>query len=163
MTLIVGLGETIDDFELLKKFITKHGVVKIHIYGLNPQKGTMFENTEPPSVEYQAGWVRKTREAFPDIDIQAGIWLGRAGYVAELLRAGANSISKFPALKAFGSKQAKEIEKQAKLAGRKFVGTLTKLPKIDWDKEIDKLVLDDDLKDKTRKKLNDYLRRMEGT
>lgn len=161
MTLIVGLGETIDDFELLKKFIEKHGISKIHIYGLNPQKGTMFENAQPPTIEYQSEWIRKTRKAFPDIDIQAGIWLDRVNYVAELLRAGANSISKFPALKAFGSEQAKEIEKQAKLAGRKFIGTLSKIPKIDWDKEVDKLKLDNELKENIKKKLKDYLRLME--
>jgi biotin synthase-like enzyme len=161
MTLIVGLGETIDDFELLKKFIEKHGISKIHIYGLNPQKGTIFENAEPPTVEYQAEWIRKTREAFPNIDIQAGIWLDRVDYVAELLRAGANSISKFPALKAFGSKEAKEIEKQAKLANRKFIGTLTNIPKIDWDGEVDKLKFDAELKNNIKKKLKEYLRSMD--
>ncbi len=156
MTLIVGLGETIDDFELLKRFIEKHGVTKIHIYGLNPQKGTIFENAQPPTVEYQAEWIRKTRESFPSINIQAGIWLDRVDYVAELLRAGANSISKFPALKAFGSKKAKEIENQAKLAGRKFIGTLTKMPKVDWDKEVDKLSFDSELKNNIKKKLKEY-------
>lgn len=161
MTLIVGLGEAIDDFELLKKFISKHGISKIHIYGLNPQKGTLFENAEPPSIEYHAEWIRKTRQAFPNIDIQAGIWLDRVNYVAELLNAGASSISKFPALKAFGSKQAKEIEHQAKLAGRKFIGTLTKMPRIDWDEEVGKLDYDIELKEQIKKKIRDYLRQME--
>ena len=161
MTVIVGLGEAIDDFELLKKFITKHGISKIHIYGLNPQKGTIFEKTEPPSIEYQAEWIRKTREAFPNIDIQAGIWLDRVNYVAELLNAGASSISKFPALKAFGSKQAKEIEHQAKLAGRKFIGTLTKMPRIDWEEEVGKLDYGIELNEQIKKKIRDYLRQME--
>ena len=163
MTLIAGLGETIDDFELLKKFIAKHGITKIHIYGLNPQKGTVFEDATPPTAEYQAEWVMKTREAFPDIDIQAGIWLDRADYVAALLRAGANSISKFPALKAFGSKEAKEIELQAKLAGRRFVGTLIKMPRVDWDKEVDKLdsqIFNADLKMNIKQKLREYLKSM---
>ncbi len=160
MTIIVGLGESIDDFELLKKFIEKHGVTKIHIYGLNPQKGTAFENAKPPAAEYQSEWIRRTRMAFPNIDIQAGIWLDRVDYVAELLRAGANSISKFPALKAFGSKEANEIENQAKLANRKFIGTLSKMPKVDWDNEVDKLKFDIELKNNIKKKLKDYLRSM---
>jgi biotin synthase-like enzyme len=163
MTLIVGLGEIIDDFELLKRFIEKHGISKIHIYGLNPQKGTMFENSKPPSVEYQAEWIRRTRKAFPDINIQAGIWLDRVDYVVELLKAGANSISKFPALKYFGSKEAKEIENQSKLAGRKFIGSLSKLPRADWDREVDKLdsaLFDKELKEKIKKKLKDYLKKM---
>jgi biotin synthase-like enzyme len=163
MTIIVGLGESIDDFELLKKFITKHEITKIHIYGLNPQKGTAFENAKPPAVEYQSEWIRRTRMAFPNIDIQAGIWLDRVDYVAELLRAGTNSISKFPALKAFGSKEANEIEKQVKLANRKFIGTLSKMPKVDWDNEVDKLKFDIELKNNIKKKLKDYLRSMEKT
>jgi biotin synthase-like enzyme len=157
MTLIVGLGESIDDFELLKKFITKHEITKIHIYGLNPQKGTIFENAKSQSIEYQSEWIRKTRQAFPNIDIQAGIWLDRVDYVSELLKAGANSISKFPALKKFGSKEAKEVEEQAKLAGRKFIGTLTKMPKIDWGKEIGILTFDIELKNNIKKKLNEYI------
>jgi biotin synthase-like enzyme len=160
MTIIVGLGETINDFELLRRFISKHGITKIHVYGLNPQKRTMFENAEPPSVGYQAEWIRMVRKAFPDMNIQAGIWLDRVDYVAELLKAGANSISKFPALKKFGSEEAKEIERQAGLAGRKFVGSLTKLPKINWEREVDKLKLDSVLKEKIKKKLALYIAQM---
>jgi len=160
MTIILGIGETLDDFELLKKFIKRYGITKIHIYGLNPQKGTIFENSPPPTVGYQSEWISKTRKAFPDIDIQAGIWLDRVNTVAQLLEAGANSISKFPALKSFGSPEAKEIEKQARLADRKFLGTLTKLPEINWTKEVDKLKLDDALKEKVKIKLNAYLKKM---
>jgi biotin synthase-like enzyme len=160
MTLIVGLGETIDDFVLLKKFIKRHGVTKIHIYGLNPQKGTIFEKTAPPTIGYQSEWIRMTRKAFPGINIQAGIWLDRVGYVSELLKAGANSVSKFPALKSFGSKEAKEIERQARLANRKFLGTLTRMPKVDWDWEVDKLSFDDGLKAKVKSKLMAYLKNM---
>jgi biotin synthase-like enzyme len=126
MTLIVGLGETISDFELLKGFITHHNIKKIHIYGLNPQKGTIFEKTLAPTPEYQAEWIAKTRIAFPKIDIQCGIWLDRVSRVSLLLKAGANSISKFPAIRHFGGKEAMEIENQARLAGRVFRGTLTK-------------------------------------
>jgi len=160
MTIIIGLGETINDFELLEDFIKKHGISKIHIYGLNPQKGTMFEKADPPSADYQATWIRRTRQAFSDINIQCGIWLDRVSYVSKLLRAGANSISKFPAIKYFGSKQAKEIERQARLANREFKGTLTKLPDINWDEEVNKLSLDNELKEKIKLKLKAYLKRM---
>ncbi len=161
MTIILGIGETLDDFELLKKFIKKYGVTKIHVYGLNPQKGTIFENAEPPNASYQAEWIKRIREAFPDIDIQAGICLDRTNTVAQLLRAGANSISKFPALKSFGSSEAKEIERQAKIADRKFLGTLTKLPDINWVGEVDKLKLDAALKERIKKKLAIYLSQMQ--
>lgn len=160
MTIIIGLGETINDFKLLRDFIKKYGISKIHIYGLNPQKRTMFENAKPPALEYQAEWIKRARKAFPRMDIQCGIWLDRTKYVSTLLKAGANSISKFPAIKYFGSQQAKEIKKQARLANREFKGTLTKLPKVDWDKEVDKLKLDKELKEKIRRKLKTYLKKM---
>lgn len=152
MTIIIGLGETIKDFELLKKFIEKHNIEKIHFYSLNPQKGTYFENREAPSAEYQAEWISRTRTAFSNIDIQCGIWLDKVDRVPILLKAGANSISKFPALKVFGSKEAEAIEKGAKEAGRIFKGTLTNLPKIDLDKETSD--------EKVKEKLRQYLTRI---
>ncbi|MBW2965860.1 radical SAM protein [Candidatus Woesearchaeota archaeon] len=161
MTIILGLGETIKDFAELKNIVEKYNITKVHFYGLNPQKGTVFEKSDPPSAEYQAEWIKKTREEFPKIDIQCGIWVDRVDRVAKLLKAGANSISKFPILKKFGSKEAKEIERQAKLAGREFRGTLTKLPEIDWDGEISKLDLAEELKEKIKNKLRLYLKKMQ--
>lgn len=161
ITIILGLGETINDFQELKKIIEKYKISKIHFYGLNPQKGTVFENANPPTAEYQAEWIRKTREEFPSLDIQCGIWVDRVERVKELLEAGANSISKFPILKKFGSKEAKEIEKQAEKAGREFIGTLMQLPSINWDKEVDKLDFDFELKTKIENKLKLYLKKMQ--
>jgi biotin synthase-like enzyme len=160
ITIIIGLGESIDDFAEFEKIVKKYKIVKVHFYGLNPQKGTVFENCKPPTEEYQAEWISKTREKFPSIDIQCGIWLDRVDRVGTLLKAGANSISKFPALNKFGSKEAFEIEKQAKLAGREFVGTLTKLPLVDWDSEVNKLKIDPELKKKVLVKLEQYLKKM---
>ncbi len=160
ITIIIGLGETINDFEKLKQLIEKYEIEKIHFYGLNPQKGTAFENAEPPSVEYQAEWIRKTREAFPKISIQCGIWEDRPHYIRKLLEAGADSISKYPAIKRFGSESAREIENQASLAGRKFEGSLTKLPDADWDSIVGSLDFSSDMKSKIKKKLESYLSQM---
>lgn len=157
MTIILGLGETIKDFELLKEFIEENDIVKIHFYSLNPQKGTVFEKAKPIKAEYQAEWIARTRIAFPKIDIQAGIWIDKVKNVSLLLKAGANSISKFPAIRYFNTAQAKEIELQAKKAGRKFNGTLTKLPKINLD-EID---FDSELTEEIKEKLGKYLKIME--
>jgi len=161
ITIIIGLGETIDDYPKLAELIQKYKISKIHFYGLNLQKGTIYENKQPPTEEYQAEWIQKTRNDFPEIDIQCGIWADRTDRIATLLKAGANSISKFPALKKFGAKESQEIEKQAELAGRKFLGTLTKLPDIDWDKEVDMLDLDETLKEQIKHKLKQYLLQME--
>ena len=158
ITIILGLGETEDDFEALKDMILKNNITKIHFYGLNPHKDTVFEGFKPPTKHYQAWWIAKTRITFPKIDIQMGIWEDRVDRIAYLLNAGANSISKYPALKVFGQESAYEIENQARIAGRKMKGSLTKLPNIDWDKEIDKLDLLDDLKPKIKVKLDSYLK-----
>jgi len=128
MTIILGVGETIDDFKLLKMFLEKNKVEKIHFYSLTPHKGTHFEHVKRPSAEYQATWIAKTRIEFPRMEIQAGIWLDCVDRVSLLLRAGANSISKFPAIRYFNSSRAREIERHAGIAGRRFVGTLTRLP-----------------------------------
>lgn len=156
-TIILGLGETIEDFEELKKIIKAYQISKIHFYGLNPQKGTVFEKAKPPTAEYQAEWIKKTRENFPEMDIQCGIWVDRVDRVARLLEAGADSISKFPVLKKFGSKEAKEIERQVKRAGREFQGSLSKLPKLNWEKEVEKAGLGQAV----LKKVLAYLKTME--
>jgi len=160
MTIIIGLGETISDFPLLEMFIHENDISKIHIYSLNPQKGTVFEKNKPPRPEYQAEWIARTRIAFPKIDIQAGIWLDKVDHVALLLRSGANSVSKFPAIKHFGNAQAQEIEKQARIAGRSFMGTLTRLPK-GIETGIVDLNLDEELRARMKKKLQTYVKSMQ--
>lgn len=162
MTFIVGMGETHDDFILLQNFITKYGICKIHIYGLIPTKGTMFEHALPPTAEEQAWWIAQLRIAFPRLDIQCGIWEDRTEYLPILLRAGANSISKFQAIKLFGSPQARDIEAQVTKAGRHFVGTLTNLPRVDWMQEVEKLSCEDVLKEKIKVKLKEYVGKMQG-
>jgi biotin synthase-like enzyme len=160
MTFIVGMGETKEDLPLLEEFIQKFEISKIHVYGLIPQKDTMFENSKIPTKEEQGWWIAKLRIKFPKLDIQCGIWEDRVERVAYLLRSGSNSVSKFKALKLFGSDVAKNIETQAALAGREFKGTLTKLPDVDWQNEINKLSLNSEMKNKVSKKLNIYLKGM---
>ncbi len=160
MTFIVGMGETKEDLELLEKFIQKHGIGKIHIYGLIPTKGTMFEHTLPPTAEEQAWWIAQLRIAFPKLDIQAGIWEDRAEYIPPLLQAGANSISKFRAIKLFGSKAARDIVEQCHVAGREFKGNLTELPEIGWEEEIRKIPVGVELQEKIKGKLRQYVEGM---
>lgn len=157
MTLIVGLGETINDVDLLMPFIEKHGISKIHIYGLIPQKGTAFENTQPPSAEYQAEWIARVRIAYPDIEILCGIWKDRPEYISLLLKAGANSISKFPALRKFNSLSAQKIEAEVANSGRTFEGTLTKMHDVDVDSSLAKLDLDDASKQEIKKRCDQYI------
>ncbi len=161
MTFIVGMGEKREDIDLLKPFIQKYNIDKIHIYGLIPQKGTMFEHAPIPSAEEQAWWIAQLRVAFPKLDIQCGIWEDRTERISLLVSVGANSISKFQATKLFALRQAQEIETQVQSTGRTFKGSLTKIPEVDWENEVNKLSLDEELKEKIKEKLNnEYLKRM---
>jgi len=160
MTFIVGMGETKEDLVLLKDFIIKYSITKIHMYGLIPQKGTMFEDASIPTKEDQAWWIAQLRIAFPKLDIQCGIWEDRIERISFLLKAGSNSISKFRATKLFATKFAQHIEDEAEKAGRIFKGTLTKLPDINWHAEVDKLSLDQNMKNQIKEKLDQYLLQM---
>lgn len=159
MTIIIGLGETEKDISLLINFIKKNEISRITFYALNPHKGIIF--TKGPTKEYYIKWISETRKAFPKLQIVAGSWVNRLDEISDLLNAGADAITKFPTVKLFNSKFAKKIEEQAKLANRKFEGTLTKLPKVDWIKEVDKLNFDKGLKEKIKIKLKQYIKQMQ--
>ena len=76
--------------------------------------------------------------------------------ISLLLKSGAEGITKFPSVKKFNSKCAKQIEKEVKKAGFIFKSNLTKKPKINIKKEIDKLNLNKALKQKIALKFENY-------
>ncbi len=160
MTFIVGMGETKSDLPLLVNFIRKYDISKIHVYGLIPTKGTAMEHYPVPSMEQQAWWIAQIRIACPTIDIQCGIWEDRTERISSLLDAGANSISKFQAIKFFGAPVAHAIEEQAQKAGREFKGTLTTMPDVDWHREVERLSLDEETKKRVQEKLQQYIVQM---
>jgi biotin synthase-like enzyme len=160
ITIVIGLGEKKEDINLLLDFIKKHDIDRITFYALKPVKGTEFEKVESPSVEDYSWWINETRKKFPNLEIIAGLTPKKVDYVKPVLEAGATAITKFPAIRLFGSEKAKFVEKQASEAGFEFIGTLTKLPNIKWDKEVDKLRIDQDLKQKVKQKLQLYISKM---
>ena len=81
-------------------------------------------------------------------------------YISYLLECGATSITKYPAIKEFGSELSQEFETQCANAGRKFIGTLTNLSGINIRKEVDSLYVDADLKKEIEIKLKKYMNRM---
>jgi biotin synthase-like enzyme len=129
-TIILGLGETIKDFKHLKEFISKHNLDRITLYRLKPQLGTLFEKKKPITSKYYAKWIKRIRNEFPKLTIVAGSWLTHLNEIHSLLKAGADSVTKFPSISKFNTKYAKTIEAEAKKANRKFIGTLTKVPNI---------------------------------
>lgn len=158
ITIIIGLGETEKDIPLLIDFIKKHSIDRITFYALNPHQGTPFR--KGPDSDYYARWIKETRKAFPRLQIIAGSWVDRLSEIHLLLEAGADAITKFPAIQLFGSKFAKQIEEEAEMAGRRFEGAMTKLPKIDSDKATEKT--DKRLRAKTKQKLERYLKKMKN-
>ncbi len=159
MTIVIGLGEKKEDISLLHDFITKNKLDRITFYALRPIAETIY--TKGPSTEDYLYWIANTRIRFPKLEIIAGTSPTRVNEIDLVLKAGANAITKFPATKMFNSSEAKIIERKIKEANRVFTSTLTKIPDVDWDKQIDKLKLDNNLKEQIRIKLNQYLEVME--
>jgi len=159
MTIVIGLGEKRFDFDALARFIEEHELDRITFYALKPVQGTRY--TKSPEPEEYAWWIAKTRIRFPKLEIMAGLTPRRAEeYAGLLLRAGANALTKFPAVRRFGSAQAEEIERQAAEAGRTFLGSLTRLPDIDWAAEVEKLPFEEGLKARINQKIGEYTEKM---
>ncbi len=161
ITIIIGLGEKIGDFETLKEFINKHKIDRITFYRLKPQKATIFENKEGPKTEYYVEWIKKTRKEFPHMEIIAGSWLTHLDEISLLLKAGADSITKFPSIRKFNTIYAKRIEEECKKANRILVSSLTKKPEINIKNEIEKLGINEKLKKEVEKALAKYIKKME--
>ncbi len=158
ITIIIGIGETINDFENLSSFIKEYEINQVTFYSLNPHLGTSFK-VSPPT-EYYLEWIAKTRIKFPKINIIAGSWINRIEEFPLLLKAGANNFTKLPLLKMFGTKEAHKIEKDIKEMGRELQGTITTLPNLNWNKEIESIGLDKKLEEEVKEKLNLYLKRI---
>ncbi|PIN79967.1 radical SAM protein [Candidatus Woesearchaeota archaeon CG10_big_fil_rev_8_21_14_0_10_32_9] len=154
MTIVLGLGETIDDYKYVNEWIKKHELSRITYYALRPVKDTPYEHG--PAPEYVIEWIAKTRIDFPKIEIIIGSAETRIPEINFLLSAGANAFTKIPATKIFGTEGAQQIHEQVKLAGRKFTSELVKLPKVNWAQEVSSIITDENLKNKIILKLEDY-------
>ena len=156
ITIILGLGETIEDLEYLVQYIKDHSIDRVIFYSLNPHKGTTFENTSQPSSLYYAGVVATIRLIFPNIEIICGTWTDNLANIGILILSGANGITKFPLFKMFGTKYGKRVEEEVHWAGRKLKGTFTNkkllgIPSSEFDSELDpylKRYIDESLKNK---------------
>ncbi len=160
ITIILGLGETFEDFYLLEEFVKDYKINKISFYALNPQKGTIYEEQSSPSSIYQARWIAQTRISFPKIKILAGIWSYRVNVLGLQLLAGANYFSKFPAIKLFNSKESIMIEEECKSAGRILKSQLNGKININISQEVKKLDISQTLKKEVKNKLEGYIKKM---
>jgi biotin synthase-like enzyme len=154
ITIIIGLGETIEDFPKLAELIKRWNIDRINFYRLVPHDNTEYK--KGPDTEYYAEWIAKTRIEFPKVDIVAGSWADRMEEVPLLLKAGSNSITKLPAIKYFGKKPSILIEEGAKKAGREFKSHMIRYPKINIEKEISKLDFDSNMRKKIKERYFKY-------
>jgi biotin synthase-like enzyme len=158
-TIVIGLGESKERAGELFQYIREHKLDRITFYALKPVNGTRF-TASPEPAEY-VWWIAMTRIEFPTLEIMAGLTPQNATvYAGLLLSAGANALTKFPAVKRFGTEQAAEIMRQAEAAGRKFEGSLTVLPDVDWNSQVDRLDIDTEMKKKVKEKLIEYIEGM---
>lgn len=134
ITIILGLGETLDDVDYIIDYIKDHEIDRIIFYSLNPHKETIYANSSQPASLYYAQVVAQVRLAFPDIEIICGTWIDNLANIGILILSGANGITKFPLFKMFGTKYGKRVEEEVKWAGRDLKGTFTDKTKLGSEK-----------------------------
>jgi biotin synthase-like enzyme len=158
ITVVLGLGETIDDYELTKKLIDEKKIDRITYYALRPVRETPYMNG--PSPEDVVEWIARTRIDFPKIEIMAGSAVSRIPEIKFFLEAGANGFTKLPATNIFGSDLAKSLSVEASKAGRVLKSNFEKFDILSAKKIADSLSLSPDEKISLLKKLDDYGSRM---
>jgi biotin synthase-like enzyme len=125
MTIILGLGESTEDLELLLNFVEENKIDKITVYSLNPHDQTPFSDSPPPASLYHAGVISALRLRFPKLKIVAGTWIDQLPNIGVLLLAGANGITKYPLFRMFGNRFGKKVEREITYAGRTIGGTFS--------------------------------------
>ena len=125
ITIILGLGETLEDVDCIIDYIRDHKIDRVIFYSLNPHKETIYANSSQPASLYYAQVVAQVRLAFPDIEIICGTWIDNLANIGILILSGANGITKFPLFKMFATKYGKRVEEEVKWAGRELKGTFT--------------------------------------
>ena len=125
ITIILGLGESLDDVNYIIDYIKDHNIDRVIFYSLNPHKETIYANSSQPASLYYAQVVSQVRLAFPKIEIICGTWIDNLANIGILILSGANGITKFPLFKMFGTKYGKRVEEEVKWSGRVLKGTFT--------------------------------------
>ncbi len=134
ITIILGLGETLEDVGYIIDYIKEHKIDRVIFYSLNPHKETIYANSSQPASLYYAQVVSQIRLAFPNIEIICGTWIDNLANIGILILSGANGITKFPLFKMFGTKYGKRVEEEVKWAGRELKGTFTNKGKLGPEK-----------------------------
>ena len=145
ITIILGVGETLEDIDYIINYIKDHNIDRIIFYSLNPHNETIYANSSQPASLYYAQVVTQIRLTFPKIEIICGTWIDNLANIGILILSGANGITKFPLFKMFGTKYGKRVEEEVKWAGRELKGTFTDKTKLgdersEFSPDLDKFV-----------------------
>lgn len=155
ITIILGLGESVEDLKYLFELIEELNIDRIIFYSLNSHKETVFANKPQPASLYYSAIVSAVRIKFPNIEIICGTWVDNLANIGPLILSGANGITKFPMNKMFGSKYAYRVEEEVKWTGRNLLGTFTSTNSLDKDN----LTLNKDLKLVNKEEIKPYIKR----
>lgn len=136
ITIILGLGEKVDDLVKLFDFIEEMQLNRITFYALNAHRSTEFEDYPAPASLYQAGTIALTRNNFPDLEIIGGTWTDQLANIGPMLLAGTNGITKYPLFSMYGNKYGKKVEEEIKFANRKILGTFTDMDILKGTKDL---------------------------
>lgn len=129
ITVILGIGETLEDLDKLLELIGDLDLDRITFYSLNPQEGTIYEGLPFPSSLYYSYVVSQTRINFPDLDIFTGIWTDKIPMLGNLMVSGSDAVTKFP-MEIIGSEEGRSIKNEIKSSNRNLKGDL--VPKNDF-------------------------------
>lgn len=145
ITIILGLGETLDDVDYVIDYIKEHDIDRVIFYSLNPHKETIYADKSQPASLYYAQVVSRIRLEFPEIEIICGTWIDNLANIGILILSGANGITKFPLFKMFATKYGVRVEEEVKWAGRRLKGTFSDKsrlgePKSEVSPDLDKFI-----------------------
>ena len=158
--LMVEVRELREENLELNEKIKEYEINQVQLCFLKPIKGTIFEEVPSPDPNYMAWWIAKLRIHCPNLIIKVALVKERITDVELYLKAGANGFSRFMVLSDLNTKYSRELEHGCRKANRKLIGYFNELPEIDWDKEINNLPFNKELKNKIRIKLNIYLNKI---
>jgi len=161
ITIILGMGETIDHIDTTIQKIKKYNISTVQLCFLKSQENTIFNDVPPPNMDYMAYWIARLRIAVPNLIIKVALVQERLKDFSILLTAGINGFSRFMIFKDFNSNNSFELINQCKIGNRKLIGNFITLPKFNIENEVNKLNLESKLKENIKIKLKQYLKQLE--